>query len=853
MATPVLAFGALVGVSWVQLQSDLVPVEIFFAWAVLPGVIGISTFWTARGLTTRAVTTRRWLIGVSVISAAITVGLLMAATATGVAKSRLAEWLSMSLDREVILLDVLIRDLPTRHDRGWRLEVDVHPAERSSSVEIPSRGILNWFDSRDHPVPEDLAPGQRWRLAARMRVPFGSLNPGGFDYEAWMLENRLFFSALVQTGPRVIQPYRLPDDTGVVSQIDRLRDRIRREIDRALPDHPSRQVLAALVVGDQRAISASDWAVFQRTGVAHLMSISGLHVTMFAALAGAIGGLIWRLLCRWPFSVAVWIPVQSVAAMTAILGAFGYALLAGFAVPAQRTAWMVAVFGLARMLGLRAGHWSVLSLALLVILIPDPMAVLAPGFWLSFLAVGFLFSLNDKTAVVIHQRRPNRYQRVWQTLKSACFSQLAITFGLLPITAYLFQQIVLVGLVANAVAIPVVSYLVTPLAMLGTFTWFIAESDDSLRFAATIQAWLHDVLTWMSEQSFAAIDWPSPGLWPTVVAALGMVAVFGRFAVTSTLSRFRYCGWFGLAFLWAGFPAAVAPGEMKVTVLDVGQGSSVLVRTRDHTLLYDAGPSFGTADAGSRIVLPTLRRFAVSTVDRLILSHLDQDHSGGVPTLVALSMVDAIQTPDPAAADALLKEKQVRITPSLIPCQAGDQWSWNGVQFRVLHPSSISGESNADSCVLRVEDAFGNSLMLTGDITARVERSIVAEFTRLFDPEDPLPAHLSGARLASQVVVAPHHGSRHALTETFLRAVSPSTVVIQAGFRHHYGHPHPETLARIQDTLGAGVTVLRTDLQGAIDLTWVSGRLIPQDFWKDHRRYWHRPREDLRAGTVSAY
>ncbi len=287
--------------------------------------------------------------------------------------------------------------------------------------------------------------------------------------------------------------------------------------------------------------------------------------------------------------------------------------------------------------------------------------------------------------------------------------------------------------------------------------------------------------------------------------------------------------------------------------MDVGQGSSLLIRTREHTLLYDAGPSFGATDAGSRILHPTLRRFAVSKIDRLVLSHLDQDHAGGVPTLVALSMVNQLQIPDPIAAERLLDEKGVRFRPSLLPCSAGDQWAWDGVQFQVLHPSTLSGDANADSCVLRIEDAFGNSLLLTGDITARVERAIVAEFTRLFDPEDPVSTHLTGARLASQVVVAPHHGSRHALTETFLRAVSPSTVLIQAGYRHHFGHPHPETLARIHDTLGAGVKVLRTDLQGAIDLTWVSGRLIARDFWQDHRRYWHRPREDLRAGTFSAY
>jgi competence protein ComEC len=629
------------------------------------------------------------------------------------------------------------------------------------------------------------------------------------------------------------------------SRIDRLRDTVRREIDRALSGHPARQVISALVVGDQRAISPSDWAVFQKTGVAHLMSISGLHVTMFAALAGLLGGLIWRLLCRWPFTLAIWIPVQSAAAITATLGAFGYALMAGFAVPAQRTAWMVAVFALSRLLGLRASHWSVLSLALLVIVVPDPMAVLAPGFWLSFLAVGFLFSLTEQEPVSVRGPTRKPWQRVWPAVRVAAFSQLAITFGLLPITAYLFQQIVLVSLPANALAIPVVSYLVTPLAMLGTVEWFLFQSDVCLAMAASVQHGLHGLLVWMSQQSFAAIDWPSPGLIPTIVAALGMLLVFGRFPAVQWLHRIRHLGWFGLLFLASGFPHAIAPGEMKVTVMDVGQGSGLLIRTQHHTLLYDTGPSFGASDAGARAVLPTLRRFAVREIDRVVLSHLDQDHAGGLVTIVALGMVKTLHTPDPSAAEQLLQEKAVTLMPSIGYCRAGDQWVWDGVRFQVLHPAALSGNSNADSCLLRVEDARGNSLLLTGDITPRVEKTIVGRFTQLFDPEDPGAMHLSGARLASQVVMAPHHGSRHALTEGFLRAVSPAVIVIQAGARNHFGHPHPETIGRIESTLGGTIKVLRTDLQGAIDLSWNEGGLVVRDFWGSYRRYWHRPREDF--------
>ncbi len=849
MFTPVVALGALAGVSWVQLQSSLGSATTFFAWAMAPAAILLATRLVAQRCRSNTHVLCWAARGLGVLAGIAMVALAMAGVATWVAQGRIAERLPVSLDREVVLLEVVIRDLPTRHDRGWRFEVDVQKATRypSSAVEdspikVPSRGVVNWFDSRDTPVPDALHPGQRWRFAARLRVPAGSLNPGGFDYEAWMLENRLFFSASVQSGRRVDPPVYLGDDPSLESGIDRLRDSIRRKIDLSLSDHPSRQVLSALVVGDQRAISATDWAVFQRTGVAHLMSISGLHVTMFAALAGLIGSLVWRWCCRWPLTVAIWVPVQSVAAMSAIIGAFGYALLAGFAVPAQRTAWMVAVFGVARLLGLRASQWSVLSFALLVIVVPDPMAVLAPGFWLSFLAVSFLFSLGRQSHSSHEESKGMALSRVWSGLRSAVRVQVAITFGLLPVTAYLFQQIVLASLPSNAVAIPLVSYLVTPLAMLGTLEVFLMSSAVGLTAAATIQSWLFDLLAWISQQPFAVLDWPSPGLLPTIAAALGMVLVFGRFQIPMRYRRLRYLGWSGLLFLWGGFPAAIAPGEMRLTVIDVGQGSGLLIRTHAHTLLYDTGPSFGVADAGARFILPTLRRFAVSRLDRVVLSHLDQDHSGGLASIVALSMVDAVYVPDPDAAGSTLRDKKMAAYPRMLKCLAGDQWVWDGVQFQVLHPTALSGDGNTDSCVLRVEDANGNSLLLTGDITPKVERSIVGSFTRLFDPEDPSSTHLSGAKLASQLVVAPHHGSRHALTETFLRSVAPTAVLIQSGFRNQFGHPHPETLLRIQDTLGDQVTVLRTDLQGAIDVSWDRGRLVARDFWQDHRRYWHLQR-----------
>lgn len=910
-----LALGALGGIVWVQSRADLPS----FAWLVSGALLAIAAtvlfdhvcekkLWHTKSQPIKFRHTKGAKFVVALLLT-LSAGFCAALLATAMAHRALSDQLSDALDQQSVLLDVVVKDLPTRDERSWRFEVQVlHAALTAqpdhSIASFPPRGVIHWYESRNVTLPEALHPGERWRFQAKVRRPAGPLNPGGFDVEAWAIEKGLGFSANVQQGRHHQVPHRIGQEGGLAITVDQWRDQIRSLIDRNLGDSPATAVIVALVIGDQRAVAVSDWAVFQRTGVSHLMSISGLHVTMVAALFGWLAGLLWRALCRWPLSVGLWIPVQSVVAVAALLGAFGYAMLAGFAVPAQRTAWMVLVTSIARILGVQANPWAVLAIALLVVIIPDPMAVLAPGFWLSFLAVAFLFTLSGAEH---HPPQRSWWQRQWEMLRTAGHAQLAITFGLLPITVMFFQQIVLVGPLANAVAIPVVSYAVTPLAMVGVLETAWLSSSVLLQWAAAVQQWLQSFLVWCAALPMAAVDWPSPGVWRTALASAALVIAIGK-VLPVRWARWRHFGWLGLLLLWGVTPAPPGNGEMEVQFMDIGQGSSVLVRTQSHVLLYDTGPKSGGTDAGARIIVPQLRRLGIDAIDQLVVSHFDQDHSGGMASILAMGDVKALMVSEPQELSKMLPTELA--VPPVRGCEAGQRWQWDGVMFEVLHPLSeqtrqleaalktsakqlfeksadekpkrrwriktaneteqrprkrrfTSGTDsehyksenkkadhqksvrsprprdtlanttgtrrNRGSCVIRIRSQSGHSILLAGDIPVSSELEIIARTSQR-------------RGLQSEVLVAPHHGSKTSTSPEFLEAVNPAFYVIQAGYRNRYGHPHQEVLRRVTGFHGASVKVLRTDWQGSIRLRWEEGVAVINDFWSTHRRWWHRPR-----------
>nr|MBP6710667.1 DNA internalization-related competence protein ComEC/Rec2 [Propionivibrio sp.] len=549
----------------------------------------------------------------------------------------------------------------------------------------------------------------------------------------------------------------------------------------------------ALSVGDQRSIPRDQWQIFNRTGVMHLLSVSGLHVTMVAALFAAAVNFLWRRSER----LMLFLPAQKATVIAGWLAAFAYALLAGFEVPAQRTLYMLSVVALALWSGRNFGASRTLLWALLVVLFLDPFSVLATGFWLSFGAVSILFWVG--TARIGETRGWRGALARWG------LAQWAVTIGSVPLLLLFFQQFSLVSPLANALAIPFVSFIVTPLALI----FAVLPWPPLLQFDHWMLAQLMKLLEWLG--GYPVWQQPAPPLWASLLALAGIVWLL--------LPRGFPSRWIGvLPLLPALFWVAPRPdaGQAWVDVLDVGQGSAVVVRTAEHALLYDAGPMYSAqSDAGQRVVVPYLRAIGVGRLDALVVSHRDKDHSGGVAAVQAA--VPIVRTL--SSLPELGGER----------CAAGQNWTWDGVRFDILHPlnddydadvgagAAKTTKTNRISCVLRISTER-RSVLLTGDIEARNEKDIIER---------------SPSTLRSDVLLVPHHGAKASSSPAFIDAVGARDVVFSAGYRNAFNHPRPEVLERYS----AG-RHWRTDQDGAIRV--VLGETSEVSAWRaERRRYWY--------------
>ncbi len=719
--------------------------------------------------------------------AAFAAGFLWAA---GIAHVRLAERLAPALEGRDLEVTGVVSGLPAATERGLRFEFDLE----SRAPGLPRRVLLSWYRSPlagDAPAPLDAAvhPGERWLFTVRLRQPHGHLNPHGFDYEAWLTERGIGATGYVrQRGVARLLGRR----DSFADRIEQAREAVRDRFTRVLGETPSAGILAALAVGDQRAISNEEWRLFSRTGVTHLMSISGLHVTLISGLLAWLVAALWR---RMPHLV-LWLPARKAGALAAIAGALAYTLLAGFAVPAQRTFYMVAVVALALWSGRIASPARTLALALAVVTALDPWSVLQAGFWLSFGAVALIFFVM--AGWTGREARPLQWLRV----------QWAITVGLAPTALFLFSQVSLVGPLANALAIPLVSAVITPLALAAA----LLPVEALMHLAEWLTQWLLEFLEWCSQLPAATWQQHSPPLWATLLALAGVAWLL--------LPRgFPWrIGGTALMLPALALPApAPAPGEAWVTTLDVGQGLAVLVRTANRALLYDTGPAFGTeSDSGERIVAPTLRAAGIERLDALVLTHADTDHTGGAYSLLAAMEVERLYSSLPDTHPLL------PLAPSPRRCRRGMAWEWDGVRFEILHPAQggASRRRNDESCVLRVS-AGSSAMLLTGDIERRAEIEL-----------------LRSAALRADVLLVPHHGSRSSSSVEFLAAVQPRFALAAAGYRNRFGHPHDEVLGRYA---AAGIALLRTDRDGAIAVRLAPGRIALEAERARRARYWHVP------------
>jgi competence protein ComEC len=689
--------------------------------------------------------------------------------------------------RDISLIGV-VAEMPKQHERGLSFRFDVESVN-TTQASVPPHILLSTYQNAKNPKL-DFHAGERWQLTVRLKQPHGTSNPYTFDFEAWALEQNIRAVGYVSgKGDNWILNNSIKS---IGYAIERLREAVRAHFQRVLKDQPYVGVLSALSIGDQNSIPAAQWQVFTRTGVNHLMSISGLHITLLAGFAFTLVYAGWRRSTR----LTLWLPARKAAVLAGFLVALSYALLAGYGVPAQRTIYMLGTVALALWSSRNIAPSQLLAFALLVVTLLDPWAVLSPGFWLSFGAVALIFYISANRLRAGHWLL--EYARV----------QWAMSIGLIPLLLALFQQLSLVSPLANAFSIPLVSFVVVPLSLLGA----VLPIDGLLQLAHFAMSHCYNLLNILN--SFPLVVWTqhAPPLWTVLLGAFGIVWIL--------LPRGFPARWLGGLMLLPIFfmpPELPAFGSLRMTIFDVGQGLAVGLQTREHALLVDSGIDFSAdADSGSRILVPALRGLGVTQLDGLLLTHNDRDHTGG-----AASVLQAISTQWLLSS---LPDEQplLKLLPDSRRCVDGQNWQWDGVSFEILHPEPAAYtrtkvHTNELVCVLRIQ-VGENVILLAGDIEKGSERRL-------------LQTHAD--KLAATVLIVPHHGSKTSSTVEFVQAVQPRYAVFSVGYRNQFHHPNAEVFARYADSIR-----LRTDEDGAI-LLQLDGKAIHVERYRQtHAKYW---------------
>jgi competence protein ComEC len=701
----------------------------------------------------------------------------------------LSDPLPGALEGETVTVEGRIVSLPLDLGDAERFDVEVQRLTGLGRAFAPlGRVRLTWYRYARYRNKVRPVPGEDWRFLVRLKRPHGMMNPGGLDYEGFLFRQGVRAVGYVVSGTA---NKRLRPAEGQI--IERLRMAISHALRHRLGDRPETGIVTALAVGVQQAIGPVQWDVFNRTGTSHLVAISGLHV----GFLGLIGYLFGRWLWSLPARTVLYLAAPRVGALTGLLMAFGYAALAGFAVPAVRSLVMIAVV----MIGLWSRRrWLLTDLllaALWVVLLLDPLAVLAPGAWLSFGAVAILmYAMAGRVSVRGLWWRVGRIHWV-------------MGLGLMPLLFFLFGQNPVLGPLANLLAVPWVTFVVVPLVLLGTAFLWISEPLATLLLHGAVEAlaWIWIYLEGLSDLDFAIWHLPRPTAGVTASAVIGTLLLLAPRGVPG-----RFTGLLWLLPLFLQEPARPPPGELWFTVLDVGQGLSAIAETHRRVLVYDTGPRFSERlDAGRAALIPFLRERGIAHIDALVVSHGDNDHLGGLESLLAEVSVGRILTSVP-------HKISYRRT---VPCEAGQHWKWEGVSFTVLHPEiGTIGSDNERSCVLRISTG-ARAVLLPGDIEHGAEARLVRRI---------------GPALHAEVLVAPHHGSKTSSTPAFVAAVSPSFVVFPAGYRNRWGFPAPEVRERYANR---GAEMLVTAEAGAIRFRIGDAVGNPVRYRDETERYWN--------------
>ena len=581
--------------------------------------------------------------------------------------------------------------------------------------------------------------GEFWEFDAKLKEPINLGNPGSFDYAGKLHANHISWTGYTKDGS-----YQRIDNKEKGFWLTQLREQLSTKIAVEMAHKEGLGIVQAITLGVTTQISQAQWDLFRHTGTTHLMVISGAHIGLIAGLTYLLIEWLWRRSGR----LCLYCPSQQAGSLVALVCAFIYALLAGFAIPAERALIACALILGKNSLSRRFTAWQAWRYGLLIVLIGEPHAVLFPGFYLSFIAVAILISCSQRLLVC--------------GVKKTLLLQLACLFGLMPMTLYWFSYSATNGFLANIIAIPLVGYVIVPLSLMA----LLLNQIIPVHFLYVLLHYLTNILLIFLKlvDSSSVIN-----LEFSLFQPFSMIALMLAVAVTVFLPIKAVWPSLIIIVISVFMPYYQNPqwGEARVDVLDVGQGLSVFIQTSKHRLLYDAGMQFyNGSDMGKLALLPYFRYHGIRSIDKVVISHPDLDHRGGLPSIEQKISIHELLVND------------VNFYRRGQSCHEYPDWQWDGVSFHFFPIKAGFDKTNNTCCVLQVKTA-GGTVLLPGDIEKQAEIYLTQNYSK---------------QLHSDVVVVPHHGSKTSSSLGFIRKITPKYAIISAGFDNRYHFPHAATL-----------------------------------------------------------
>ncbi len=705
----------------------------------------------------------------------------------------LSQQLPQALEGQDLEIKGFVVGLPYQSSRRQQFLFDVDAIEFDEKVISTSyRFKLNWYDNFSEKQPaalrtHEIKPGDKWHLIVRVKRPNGYMNLGGRDYEASLFQQGVNATGYVKKGDKVESR-----PSSFMQGIHLWRGELYQVLQTSFPHLNG--IIPALGLGIKDGLTTEVWNILRLTGTVHLIAISGLHIGLIAALSFFVGRWLWSL----PLITLHWIPATKVAAVFAVIAAISYTAAAGFSIPTQRALIMVVTIMFCLLSNREMSRFDIFSISLLSVLVFSPASVISPGFWLSFTAVAIIFyTLSGRMNT----------KGIWQASFKVHF---ILALGLSPLLALFFGQNPLMGPLANIFAVPFFSLLITPLVLLGILLLSILKpmGEMVLKLTDRLIDSFWPFLEWVASLPYTSLQVNIFSIGIFIASLLGVVIILMPRGVPGR--------WLGTIFFLPVFLIQVpVPGinEYEFTLLDVGQGLSAVVRTNNHTLVYDTGAKYSAEfDTGKAVILPYLKAIGVKSLDKVIISHGDNDHAGGYKSLAEGIPITETLTSVPQKLQG----------ENIYRCESGQNWEWDGVRFEILHPGkNYQSKENNRSCVLKVDNGH-KSVLLTGDIEAAAESVLINDKAAMLDID---------------LLVAPHHGSKTSSTDEFLTAVSPEYVLFPVGYRNRFHHPAETIVLKYQKN---DIIRLNSASDGAISFSIGESISTPDRFRQKHGHFWNR-------------